>query len=94
MNVYLITYDLKSVNKDYGSLYAKIKELGEWQHPLDSVWLVKSEEKARAIYETLREEKEAKDLLMVIRVELSDVQGWLPKTFWNWVHANNGRKEL
>lgn len=94
MSVYLVTYDLKSTSKDYGSLYARIKEMGEWQHPLDSVWLVKSDNNARDIFSILCEEKDEKDLLMVVRVELSDIQGWLSKSFWNWVNENKGRNIL
>lgn len=86
MNAYLITYDLKSSSKDYSNLYTKIKEIGDWQHPLDSVWLVKSDKSANEIFGGLREEKDEKDLLLVVRVELSDIQGWLSKTFWNWVN--------
>lgn len=94
MNTYLITYDLKSSNKDYANLYALIKEMGEWQHPLDSVWLVKTWRRASDIYAILRQEKGEKDLLMVVRVELSDIQGWLSKSFWNWVNDNNERNTL
>ncbi len=94
MNIYLITYDLKSSNRDYANLYALIKEMGEWQHPLDSVWLVKTWRRASDIYDILRQEKGEKDLLMVVRVELSDIQGWLSKSFWNWVNDNNERNTL
>jgi hypothetical protein len=88
MDVYLITYDLKSVNKDYAELFSRIKELGEWQHPLDSVWLVRSVRNANSIYLSLREVMGEKDLAMVVKVELSDIQGWLPKSFWSWVNFN------
>jgi len=94
MNIYLITYDLKSPNRDYTNLYALIKDMGEWQHPLDSVWLIKTWRSASGIYDILRREKGEKDLLMVVKVELSDIQGWLSKSFWNWVNDNNDRNAL
>jgi hypothetical protein len=94
MSIYLITYDLKSASKDYVDLYSKIKKIGEWQHPLESVWLVKSTTRdAWHIYEYLREEKDEKDLLMVVKVDLDDIQGWLPKSFWAWVHETVGRND-
>jgi len=38
--VYLITYDLNAEGQDYNLLYEKIKSLGEWFHPLESVWFL------------------------------------------------------
>lgn len=94
MNTYLITYDLKSENKDYSNFYACIKGLGDWQHPLDSVWLVKTSVNANNIFDILRNEKDEKDLILVIKVDLLDTQGWLSKTFWDWVNASNGKNVL
>lgn len=39
--IFLITYDLKEPGQDYSELYEAIKGLGDWQHPLESMWLVK-----------------------------------------------------
>ena len=40
MNFYIVSYDLKNPGRDYTALYDAIKSIGEWQHPLESVWIV------------------------------------------------------
>lgn len=38
---FIISYDLKGGGSDYTELYEAIKSVGEWQHPLESTWVVK-----------------------------------------------------
>lgn len=40
MRIYLITYDLKQIGQNYSELYNSIKSLGDWRHPMESVWFV------------------------------------------------------
>ena len=43
MNIlFLISYDLRHINKDYSKLYDAIKNEGEWRHILESTWLIKT----------------------------------------------------
>lgn len=88
MRMYLISYELKSEIKDYSELYASIKSLGDWQHPIDSIWFVKTDLKADAIYKYLRVHTNDGDNLLVTRVNVSDIQGWLPRVFWDWINKN------
>ena len=37
-----ISYDLNKPGQDYPNLYKRIKTLGSWCHPLDSIWFVET----------------------------------------------------
>ena len=51
---YVISYDLKIPGRDYTSLYDAIKSYNEWQHPLESTWIVFSSDTANEISAKLR----------------------------------------
>ncbi|MGI6521033.1 MAG: hypothetical protein ACOX2D_07840 [Fermentimonas sp.] len=85
---FLITYDLKHPERNYSELYEAIKNLGEWWHPLESTWVVKTPEdetSSSIIYNKLRDKMAYNDGLFIIRIHNNeDYQGWLPQSFWNW----------
>lgn len=86
--LYIITYDINTTIKDYTSLYERIKQLGNsYQHPLESVWFISadSDYSATDICNILKKEMTDKDNIFVAKLaNENDVQGWLPKTFWEW----------
>lgn len=90
MKTFIITYDLKQPGRNYSSLYDKIKIIaGEknWQHPLESVWIVSISQTATAnyLYEQIRREIDDNDSLLIIDITAKDRQGWLSKSFWDWM---------
>lgn len=85
MKKFLITYDLRKAGKNYNDLYQAIKDLGDWQHPLESTWVVRSNSTANVIFNKLFATMDQNDSLFVIAVEsIQEHQGWLPKSFWEW----------
>lgn len=88
--IYLITYDLRQPGRDYTSLYDAIKELGENNHPLESVWLVKNNQlDVTDIVNHLKKKMDDNDLLFVVDITESARQGWLPKSSWVWMNKYN-----
>ena len=87
---YVISYDLKISGRDYTSLYEAIKSYNEWQHPLESTWIVYTSETANAISAKLRSDgkMDNSDLLFVCALEINDRQGWLDKSVWNWIKSH------
>lgn len=84
--VYIISYDLKVPGKDYAKLYEAIKQLGAWQHPLESTWVVASNDyDQNSIYKALMGTMEPNDLLLIFEVKPKQRQGWLAKSFWSWM---------
>lgn len=85
--VYLITYDLRVPGRDYTSLYNTIKEYGDWQHPVESTWFISSNLPADDIYNHLFQFIDKNDRLLVIQVNQTNKQGWLAKSFWDWLNS-------
>lgn len=83
---YIISYDLKGVGTDYSVLYEAIKSVGEWQHPLESTWVVKSDLNQNQIYDKLKPAMDAIDQVLIFRIYPRERQGWLAKSFWEWMH--------
>ncbi len=77
MNTYLIGYDLNRPRKetDYPELIKAIKEsFGTWWHNLDSTWIVKSDQSAAEICNSLKTYIDEGDELLVVL--LSGVGAW------------------
>lgn len=84
--IFLITYDLRSLGRDYTSLYDAIKEIGDNNHPLESVWLVASDSAdVSTITSHLKKFMDGNDLVFVVDITKSNLQGWLPKSSWEWL---------
>ena len=83
MTKYLITYDLNKPGQDYAGLYDAIKALGEYKHPLDSTWFVKSSKTAASIRDLLKAKIDHNDKLFITEVgswaswQLPDLANWL-----------------
>ena len=84
---FLVTYDLKIPGQNYSDLYDAIKSEGDWQHPLESTWVVKTDNLvlANTIYEHLRPCIDENDSLFIVEITAQDRQGWLAKSFWEWL---------
>ncbi len=87
--LFLITYDLNKPGQNYSELYEQLKSIGESQHPLESTWFIKTADEITAdhIYGSLRKLIDDRDTLFVVEITGSDRQGWLAKSFWNWIRA-------
>ncbi len=92
--VYLVTYDLKSMSKDYSALYDAIKSCGEWIHPLESVWIVdvsKRHLNADQITDILRAHMTQDDTLFVCQIDGMNRNGWMARNAWQWLHNHEQR---
>ncbi len=87
--VYLITYDLKTPDGDYNSLYEEIKSIGANEnncHPLESTWLIESDLSVEEIYTRIKSKLNEKDLIFVVNITQQKRQGWMPKIAWEWLY--------
>lgn len=87
MRAYTINYDLKVPNRNYDSLYTEIKKSPKWWHFLESTWIILTDETPTQIWNRLASNIDKNDYLLVIEVR-DNVQGWLPKDAWDWIHTN------
>lgn len=86
----LITYDLRSSDKDYTALYEGIKRnCNKWWHYMESVWIVKTENTPDSIVDFLKDKIDKDDRLFVVNISQQKRQGWLPSKAWEWIKAND-----
>lgn len=92
VRLFLITYDLHSPEQNYTGLYEAIKGVGSsWAHPMESMWVVKSlnvSQSAEGVYNTIKNNIDKYDSLFVVDITDCNRQGWLPKSFWEWLKNN------
>lgn len=67
MKTYLVSYDLIN-KKKYAQLADTLKTYSAWAKPLESVWLIRSNESASDIRHDLKMELDNDDKLIVIEV--------------------------
>lgn len=95
--VYLITYDINTAVNRYDSLYEEIKLLGDsYYHPLESVWFISCGysryNDVHAITDRLKRKLDVRDSIFVTEINPEDrMDGWLPKSFWEWLKDNMRR---
>lgn len=84
--IVLITYDLKSIEKDYTPLYEAIKNCGsDWWHYMESVWIVKTEISPQECFNRIRESIMEGDRCFIVDITKCSRQGWLPSNAWAWI---------
>lgn len=87
--IFLIVYDLRNPEQNYSELYEVIKGLGcSWAHPLESTWVIKTRndtDSASTMYRKLKPIIDTKDSLFIVEITGRQRQGWLQKSFWEWL---------
>jgi hypothetical protein len=88
MSVYCVSYDLNRPGQSYQPLYDELKRSPFWCHPLDSTWMISTNESAQALTGRLLPKIDQNDRLLVIAVG-RERQGWLPKEVWDWFNSHS-----
>lgn len=68
MTIHLITYDLNRKGQDYDALYKAIQSQGEHIHPMQNLWLVRSDKTNGEIRDALKEHIDPNDDVWVSTV--------------------------
>lgn len=85
--VYLITYDLNKPGQQYESLYVAIKQVGNWNHPLESVWFVEANNTISQVRDHLKPHIDANDKLFICLPCSNKANGGvMPQHFWDWLN--------
>lgn len=63
---YIVTYDLID-ERDYSTLIERIKSYGKWAHPLESVWIIVTDETSTQVRDYLSECIDEDDKLLVMK---------------------------
>ena len=82
---YAINYDLKTPGRNYNELYEEIKKSPRWWHFLESTWLIITDETPTQVWNRIGKHIDNNDYMLIIEVR-DNVNGWLPKEAWDWIH--------
>ncbi len=84
--VYNVSYDLKKTGKDYAGLHAELKKTHDWNHLLDSTWLLCTAETADQIWMRLKSHIDKDDRILITQI-VNNKQGFLSQNDWDWLNA-------
>ncbi|MBH8612580.1 hypothetical protein I4N56_017895 [Pseudomonas mohnii] len=68
MKLYQISYDLRK-QRDYPSLYERIKAYGTWCHALESSWIIVTDQTSVQVRDNLQTALDWDDGLLVTRLQ-------------------------
>lgn len=87
MSVYQINYDLRK-QKDYSSLIERIKSYGTWCHPLESVWIIVTNQTAAQVRDYLATVMDNDDGILVTRLQGEAAWYGLSNEVSQWIQSN------
>ncbi len=91
MSLKVISYDLKSQNKDYTGLIASIKEEGAWWHYMESFWLLDSQKDVNELVNKFKGFLDPEDRLLIFDTNSREYNGWLPQSAYDWIASRIGK---
>jgi hypothetical protein len=100
-SVYLISYVLRNPESiaSKKAIDESIKSVsGFWWHHLKGMWLVAADNSsAQSIYDMISPlfklvGSKPEDSVLVIKIDPSDKQGFLPKKAWEWISKQSGEQ--
>ncbi len=86
MAVYSINYDLVNPGRNYDDLINAIKSYSAWCHPLESCWLIITEQEPESIRNYLNGYMDANDKILVAKVTAPAAWCNLSKEVSDWIH--------
>jgi len=91
MNFVSVTYSQRSnvSPDDWAEFLHTIKKLGDWQHPIESMWLLCTECTAEEVYHKLETISEkCFDIYHITDFNPRNVHGRLLSATWTWIEHN------
>ncbi|MFZ5553160.1 MAG: hypothetical protein ACOZCO_08605 [Bacteroidota bacterium] len=84
MSVYLITYDLNKIGKNYEGLLKAIEDYPAWWHYMKNCWLISTNQTYNEVFNKLKPHMDDGDNLLIIEVTKNYI-GWLDQKAWDWM---------
>ncbi len=85
MDSYLVSYDLRKPGRNYDELYDELKSFANWAHPLESLWVVVSEQSSTQIRDRLWRWLDENDGLLVVKSSNSGAWIGLSQKVSEWL---------
>lgn len=90
MRLYQISYDLRK-QRDYPSLYERIKAYGTWCHAMESSWLIVTDQTAVQVRDNLLASIDDDDGLLVTRLQGEGAWSGLSIEITRWLKNQGPR---
>lgn len=92
MKTYIVTYQFRNYSKNYASFHEAIKtNYTKRQHPMESLWLIRTDETPLEIFGKLKPHLGDTDSIFVAEITDSH-EGRMPKSMWEWL--SNKKSEI
>jgi hypothetical protein len=88
MSALLISYDLGNHSGDYEALREAIEAYGSAVRPLESVWIIVTDEEIHNVVSKLAQKIRDKDRLLVMKLGLGWCSSNLDRQVVKWMQAN------
>ena len=86
MNLFLISYDLKSVDRNYEGVSMVIQTAIASMRILESVWIIRTNKTIEEWRELLKSQINTDtDLLFICQITDSQRSGWHYRKTWDWI---------
>ena len=91
--ILLVSYDLKTPNKNYEDLYTTLKTADTWWHYLESTWLLytANPDGVNEWQKKIKNIIDDNDNFIVVDITKQSRNGWLPKKAWDWIRKHENR---
>ena len=89
--ILLVSYDLKTPNKNYEDLYATLKTADSWWHYLESTWLLYTTSSVDDWQKKIKNIIDDNDNFIVVDITGCTRNGWLPKKAWEWIRRHESQ---
>lgn len=88
--IYQLSYELKTPNKDYISLYNYLEKglEGNAIHVLRDTWWIKynGNKTVNELCEEIRKELGEKDIFFLSEIISDKIDGWMASSNWKWIN--------
>lgn len=91
MKLLLISYDIKSVERDevYQRLYETLKGAKGWWHYLESTWILATDLKMEKWHQKVKDLIKSEDRFIIVDITHCHPNGWLPRRAWEWLREQD-----
>jgi hypothetical protein len=86
VNILLVTFSLRNVNKDYSQFFVALRgNAHQWWHFIEQTCIVTTFHDVNAFTDLLLPHMERTDSVLVVKITPHQYQGWLPPSAWEWL---------
>ncbi|MHA2219416.1 MAG: hypothetical protein ACXACY_26190 [Candidatus Hodarchaeales archaeon] len=86
-----ISFDVKE-KYDEEKLRKKFDLALDWIHYAPGCWIVRTTSSAEKWYQRIKPVVGPKNLFLIVKIDLEERYGWMPKWVWEWIKQYRKRK--